>query len=279
MKTLLEILNLSTEHLQKKSVDEPRLSSELIISHVLKLKRLDIYLQFDRILKDDEIQKIRELLKRRSAHEPIQYILGETEFYGLKFIVNSSVLIPRHDTEILVDTAAESIKNDHLRLFEIGTGSGCISVSLAKKCPNISITACDFSYKALELAALNAELNGIADKIRFIKLDILKSIPDSKYDVIISNPPYISKTVIESLDKQIKDFEPLDALTDCNDGLTFYKRINEIIPDLLKPAGSVFLEIGYDQADKVRSIYEKSLKDIRILRDFSKNDRVFTGKT
>jgi release factor glutamine methyltransferase len=279
LKTLLEILNLSTEHLQKKSVDEPRLSSELIISHVLKLKRLDIYLQFDRILKDDEIQKIRELLKRRSAHEPIQYILGETEFYGLKFIVNSSVLIPRHDTEILVDTAAESIKNDHLRLFEIGTGSGCISVSLAKKCPNISITACDFSYKALELAASNAELNGIADRIRFIKLDILKSIPDSKYDVIISNPPYISKTVIESLDKQIKDFEPLDALTDCNDGLTFYKRINEIIPDLLKPAGSVFLEIGYDQADKVRSIYEKSLKDIRILRDFSKNDRVFTGKT
>ena len=278
MKTLLEILNLSVEHLQKKGVDEPRLSSELIITHVLNIKRLDIYLQFERVLTEEEISKIRTLLKRRSEHEPIQYILGETEFYGLKFSVDKSVLIPRSDTEILVQTAVEYIGDKPLSVFEVGTGSGCIAVSLANKCKNVNITACDISEQALKLAASNAKLNGVADRIKFINLDILKKSPDSKFDVIISNPPYISKTVIESLDKQVRYFEPLGALTDGGDGLTFYRRINEITPDVLNASGSVFLEIGYDQAESVKSIYEKSLKDIKILRDYSGNNRVFIGK-
>jgi len=278
LKTLLEILNLSVEHLQKKGVDEPRLSSELIITHVLNIKRLDIYLQFERVLTEEEISKIRTLLKRRSEHEPIQYILGETEFYGLKFSVDKSVLIPRSDTEILVQTAVEYIGDKPLSVFEVGTGSGCIAVSLANKCKNVNITACDISEQALKLAASNAKLNGVADRIKFINLDILKKSPDSKFDVIISNPPYISKTVIESLDKQVRYFEPLGALTDGGDGLTFYRRINEITPDVLNASGSVFLEIGYDQAESVKSIYEKSLKDIKILRDYSGNNRVFIGK-
>ncbi len=278
MKTLLEILNLSVEHLKKKGVDEPRLSSELIITYVLNIKRLDIYLQFERVLTEEEISKIRALLKRRSEHEPIQYILGETEFYGLKFSVDQSVLIPRSDTEILVQTAVEYIADKPLSIFEIGTGSGCISISLAKKCKNVNIISCDISDQARKLAASNAKLNGVAEKIRFINMDILKKFPDSKFNVIISNPPYISKTVIGSLDKQVKDFEPLGALTDGGDGLTFYRRINEIIPEILNTGGSVFLEIGYDQAESVRNIFEKSLKDIKIMRDYSGNNRVFTGK-
>ena len=207
-----------------------------------------------------------------------QYILGETEFYGLKFSVDKSVLIPRSDTEILVQTAVEYIGDKPLSVFEVGTGSGCIAVSLANKCKNVNITACDISEQALKLAASNAKLNGVADRIKFINLDILKKSPDSKFDVIISNPPYISKTVIESLDKQVRYFEPLGALTDGGDGLTFYRRINEITPDVLNASGSVFLEIGYDQAESVKSIYEKSLKDIKILRDYSGNNRVFIGK-
>jgi release factor glutamine methyltransferase len=278
LKTLLEILNLSVEHLRKKGVDEPRLSSELIITHVLNIKRLDIYLQFERVLTDEEISKIRSLLRRRSENEPIQYILGETEFYGLRFSVDKSVLIPRSDTEILVQTAVEYIKDKPFSVFEIGTGSGCIAVSLAKKCRNINITACDISDQAIKLAASNAKLNGAADRINFINLDILKKLPDSKFDVIISNPPYISKTVIESLAKQVKDFEPLGALTDGGDGLTFYRRINEIIPEILKQGGSIFLEIGYDQAESIKAIYEKSLKEVKIMRDYSGNNRVFTGK-
>jgi release factor glutamine methyltransferase len=277
LKTLIEILNLSTDHLKNKGVDEPRLSAELIISGALGIKRLDIYLQFDRELNEDEICRIRNYLGRRSGHEPIQYILGETEFYGLKFKVDTSVLIPRPDTEILVEKAACLIGDRMLNIIEIGTGSGCIAVSLAHKCKNIKITATDNSDEALVTAKKNAELNKVADRILFIKQDILKEIPKENYDVVVSNPPYISKNVLGSLNRQVKDFEPLGALTDGEDGLTFYKRINQILPQILKNCGSVLLEIGYDQADQVRSICEKSLENIEITRDLNGNPRVLTG--
>jgi len=278
LKSLLEILTLSTEHLRKHNVDEPRLSSELIITKVLNIKRLDIYLQFERELTDEEISKVRSLLKRRSEHEPIQYILGETEFYGLKFNVNPSVLIPRQDTEILVQTAIALIGDKALSVLEIGTGSGCIAVSLAHKCRNIKIIATDVSEEVLKTAKENSVFNKVNDRISFIRQDILNESPKEKYDVIISNPPYISKEVIETLDRQVKDYEPLRALTDGGDGLAFYRRINEIIPDILETGGSVLLEIGYDQAENVKAIYEKSLKDIEIMRDYSGNNRVFKGK-
>lgn len=278
MKSLLEILNLSTDHLRKYNVDEPRLSSELIITKVLNIRRLDIYLQFERVLTEEETSEIRLLLKRRSTHEPIQYILGETEFYGLKFKVNPSVLIPRQDTEILVQNAVNLIGDEVLNVFEIGTGSGCIAVSLAVKCKNIKIAATDISDEALKTAQSNALLNNVCDKISFIRQDILNEISKEKYDVIISNPPYISKTVIDTLDRQVKDFEPIGALTDNNDGLTFYRRMNEIIPMILKPDGFVLLEIGYDQAESVKKIFVKSLNDIKIFKDYSHNDRVFIGK-
>lgn len=278
MKSLLEILTLSTEHLRKHNVDEPRLSSELIITKVLNVKRLDIYLQFERELTDEEISKIRSLLKRRSEHEPIQYILGETEFYGLKFNVNPSVLIPRHDTEILVQTAIDLIGDKALSVLEIGTGSGCIAVSLTHKCRNIKIIATDVSEEVLKTAKENSVFNKVNDRISFIRQDILKEMPKEKYDIIISNPPYISKEVIGTLDRQVKDYEPLRALTDGGDGLAFYRRINEIIPDILETGGSVLLEIGYDQAENVKAIYEKSLKYIEIMRDYSGNNRVFKGK-
>jgi len=273
LKSLLEILNLSTEHLKKHNVDEPRLSSELIITKVLKIKRLDIYLQFDRVLKENEIQSIRELLKRRSAHEPVQYILGETEFFGLKFNVNPNVLIPRQDTEILVQTAIDLIGDKELSVLEIGTGSGCIAVSIAHECKKIKITASDISEGALITAENNAVLNKVSDRITFIKQDILKEIPQYKYDLIISNPPYISKVVVSALDSQVKDYEPFGALTDNSDGLTFYKRINEIIPHIVKPGGSILLEIGYDQGESVRNIFEKYLPEFMIFKDFSGNNR------
>ncbi|MBU4486921.1 MAG: peptide chain release factor N(5)-glutamine methyltransferase [Candidatus Delongbacteria bacterium] len=278
MRTLLEILNLSVEYLKKKEVEESRFSSELILTKVLNIKRLDIYLQYDRILTENEISKIRALLIRRSKHEPIQYIIGEVEFYGLNFKVNNSVLIPRSDTEILVETAVDFIGDKTLNILEIGTGSGCIAVSLAYACKNVNISATDISDEALKIAEKNAKLNGVGERITFVRQDILKSVPKYKYDIIISNPPYISLKVIDALDKQVKDYEPVEALTDNKDGLTFYRRINEIIPQILKADGSVFLEIGYDQAEAVKAIYEKSLTDIKILRDYSNNNRVFIGK-
>jgi release factor glutamine methyltransferase len=277
LKTLLEILNLSTDHLKNKIVSEARLSSELLIASVLNIRRLDIYLQFERILTEEEIKAIRGFLKRRAAHEPVQYILGHTEFYGMKFIIDQSVLIPRSDTEILVEKAIGLIGNRDLTVYEIGTGSGCIAVSLAKHCPNIRIKACDISIQALDIAEKNADLNGYAKRITFEKLNILENVPEGKYDILISNPPYISKPVFENLDRQVRDYEPAGALTDGMDGLTFYRRINELAPVMLNDGGSIIIEIGYDQAEKVREIYKKSFRNVEVLKDYSKNDRVVTA--
>jgi release factor glutamine methyltransferase len=277
LKNILEILNLSADYLKNKNVDEPRLSSELLISHALKIKRLDIYLQYDRQLTDDETGLVRELLKRRAAHEPVQYITGRTEFYGLIFNVDRSVLIPRPDTEILVEKVIELIGKREVKIFEIGTGSGCIAVSVAKNCPNAEITACDISDEALKTAVLNAKLNSVEDRIKFVRHDFLKDKPMGKFDLIISNPPYIEKTVLETLGLQVRKYEPAAALTDGGDGLAFYRRINDTAQNILEKDGLIILEIGYDQAEKVIDIYKKSFRNINILKDYSKNDRVVTG--
>ncbi len=272
--SILEILNLSSEHLKRKYVAEPRLSSELIIAHALNIKRLDIYLQFDRMLNNEELAQIRIFLRRRADHEPLQYIFGETEFYGLKFKVDNSVLIPRSDTETLVEKAASVIGNRAIDILEIGTGSGCIAVSLAYVCRKAKITATDVSDKVLNIAHNNAKDNKVSDRIKFIKHDILNETFPAKYDIIISNPPYINKEAVDTLDRQVRDFEPMGALTDNDDGRTFYKRINNLIPEILDTNGSVILEIGYDQAETVREIFMKSFKSAEVIKDLSGNDRV-----
>jgi release factor glutamine methyltransferase len=277
LKTLIEILDLSSDYLKQKGVSEPRLGAELLIAFALKIKRLDIYLQYDRLLNESELSLIRNSISRRSKHEPIQYIIGETEFYGLTFKVDKNVLIPRHDTETLVGTAVKNIGNRELSVLEIGTGSGCIAVSVAHLCPGVRITATDISQKALDVALGNARLNKVDNRIKFIKHDILTQSLPEKYDILISNPPYIMKETVESLDQQVKEYEPLDALTDGGDGLAFYRRIASILPDLLKSGGQIFLEIGYDQADAVTDIYKKSLENISVTRDISNNPRVLSG--
>lgn len=277
MKTLIDILNLSAEHLRKKDVDEPRLSAELIISHSLGIKRLDIYLQFDRVLNEDQLVKIREMLSRRSAHEPLQYIFGETEFYGLRFKTGPGVLIPRPDTEILVGKIIENIGDKKINILEIGTGSGCIAVSVAHSCGNAKITATDISETALKSAIENAEKNNVIENIEFIKNDIFTDKINRKFDLIVSNPPYIRKEIISTLSRQVKEYEPINALSDNNDGLTFYRRINELLPEILHKRGLLFLEIGYDQKEEVTRIYEKSLENISITRDLGGNPRVFSG--
>ncbi len=277
MKTLLDILNLSSEHLKKKGVDEPRLSAELIIAAALGIKRLDIYLQFDRELKEEETARIRTILSRRSKHEPLQYIFGETEFYGFKFKVNPSVLIPRRDTETLVEKAVKIIGDKQLNVLEIGTGSGCISVSVARLCKNAKITATDINIDAIRTAKLNAEINGVAGRIKFLKHDILSENFSEKYDDLISNPPYIPEKVVDTLSRQIKEFEPGCALKGGDDGLLFYRRFNSVITDVLSPGGCIILEIGHDQAELVEGIYKKSLSGIELTRDLNGNFRVFSG--
>ena len=278
-KTLLDILDLSTDYFKKHEIPDPRLNAEILISGALDMNRLDLYLQYDRIITEEELAKIRPLLKRRSTNEPVQYIQGEKEFYNVKILVNEHTLIPRNDTEILVEQVINYLSDKNLRVLDIGTGSGCIPIAIAKECPNNLFTASDISNEVLETARKNAGLNDISGKIKFYKWDLFKSCPSrSKNDVVISNPPYISLKDYEKLDSNVKDHEPRIALTDEGDGLSFYRRINEIIEKILNVDGILFLEIGFDQAKEVKGIFSKKFEDIKIVKDYGGNDRVFVGR-
>jgi release factor glutamine methyltransferase len=281
MLTVLESINLSAEYLNKKGIDSPKLNAELLLACILNCKRLDLYLSFDRPLKEDEIQNYRELLKRRASNEPLQYILGSVEFYGLEFKVNSSVLIPRQETEILVETIINTAdKEKEYNVLDIGTGSGIIAVSLAKHLPAVKITALDISEKVLTVAALNAELNEVKDRINFIQADITKdNCFEDKFDIIVSNPPYISSAEYEELKPELKVYEPKFALTDYNDGLSFYRSITGSAGKMLNPGKSVYFELGAGQSASVKAIMEQNgFSKIEIIKDYLGIDRVISGE-
>src|ERR1035437_7005118 len=201
MITVLESINLSSEYLKNKGIGSPRINAELLLAHILNCKSLNLYLCFEKPLTEEEIDKYRELLKRRSKFEPLQYIIGKVEFYGIDFKVNPSVLIPRQETEILVETIiGQYDKYDTLRILDIGTGSGNIAVSLAKNLDNSFITALDISEDALKIANENAILNSVNDRIEFIKIDVLnEEFIRNEFDLVVSNPPYISIVEFETL--------------------------------------------------------------------------------
>lgn len=252
---ILELLKVTEEHFRKNDISSPRLNAELLLSAALNTKRIDLYLDFEKPLTEQELTEFRAMVKRRLTGEPLQYILGQTEFYGLKFFVNSSVLIPRQETELLVDKSLELIhthKLENPKILEIGTGSGCISIAIAEKAL-CEITAIDVSEAALETACKNSQLNNTVSKINFEHKDFLMDINSfHDYDIAISNPPYIAAGDIPSLQREVKDFEPLSALTDNNDGLTFYKKIFELASSV---KNAVLLEIG----DEKRNIIEPLL--------------------
>lgn len=217
----------------------------------------------------------RKMAKRRIAGEPLQYIVGSAEFMGLTFRVNKNVLIPRADTETLVEEVlrlADGRKGD---MLDIGTGSGCIGISAAHYNPGLNVTFLDISAEALKTAEENARINNVCGK--FIKADILKETVADKFDIIVSNPPYIRPDVIETLQKEVKDYEPYGALCGGKDGLVFYRRIAETAPLMLKKDGILAFEIGYDQAEEVVRIMH-DFCDVRIIKDLCGNDRVVTGK-
>lgn len=275
---ILDILKLSTDYLAKNKLPSPRLEAELLISHVLGCKRLDLYLRFDQPLKEPELAEIRRLLKQRAAHEPIQHIIGKTEFYGCPLKSDKRALIPRPDTEILVETVIDTAKLITLpSILDIGTGSGCIPIALAKNLNAGRIAALDISPEALALAAENAQLNGVTDKIIFALSDIFKPFRvKEKFDIVVSNPPYIALTEISSIDLEVKNFEPQNALTDGSDGLSFYRRLAEIAPAALKSQGWLLVEIGYTQAESVVEIFTKSelFSQIAVIKDYGGQNRV-----
>lgn len=281
MLNVLESLQLSTNFLEKKGIESPRLNAELLLAEILNCKRLDLYLKFDQPLKENEVDRYREWISRRGKFEPLQYIIGKVEFFGLQFKVTRDVLIPRSETEILVEEVINFCKSKSgLKILDIGTGSGNIPIALSKNLTNVEITTVDVSAKALEIAKENALLNGVESGVKFILSDVnhLK-IETGLFDIVISNPPYISAEEYPTLQKEIIDYEPSIALTDSNDGLDFYRAIAERSKSFLKKEGKLFLEIGKGQFEDVEKILSKNdFHNIEIIKDYQQIERVISGE-
>ena len=281
MLTVLESLKLSTDYLEKKGIESPRLNAELLLADILNCKRIDLYLKFDQPLKEDEIDKYREWISRRGKYEPLQYLTGKVEFYGLNFKVTPDVLIPRPETEILVEEVIKYCKDKPgLKILDIGTGSGNIPVALMKNTSGNEMVSLDVSSNALEIARYNAALNGIGEEIKFILSDInYFNAEPGQFDIIVSNPPYISLKEYADLQKEITGHEPLIALTDSNDGLDFYRIIAEKSKILLKRGGHIFLEIGQGQKEEVEKILSlNNFTNIIFIRDYQQIERIAIGE-
>ncbi|NOX66994.1 MAG: peptide chain release factor N(5)-glutamine methyltransferase [Chlorobi bacterium] len=282
MLTVLESINLSTDYLEKKGIDSARTNAELLLASILKCKRLDLYMSFNRPLSDAEKIKYREYISRRGTFEPLQYIVGDVEFYGITLKVNKSVLIPRQETEILIEEIINAVNHeDEIKILDIGSGSGNIALALAKNLPNAEVIGIDVSEEAVELAKRNAELTDLSTQVKFSKLDIFDfdiSEAKDKFDIIVSNPPYVSDEEYQTLQKEIIEYEPSLAVTDSADGFKFYEHITNISKTLLKDGGKLFYEIGKGQAEKVISILEQNgFSDIKVKKDYAEIERVVSG--
>ena len=254
----------------------------MLVGFVLHLNRIQLYLNFEKPLLPTELEKWRELLKKRVTHEPLQYIIGEVEFYSLKFKVNKHTLIPRPETELLVDVALDICRTDYKKkdkidILDIGTGSGNIATALTKNNDRIWVTAIDIYSAALEIAKENAKSHGVSERITFLLQDIYKNFADDflTFDLIVSNPPYITKQEKAALPAEVKNFEPVAALYGGEDGLKYYFRIIELVP-LLKEDGRIAVEIGAFQAEQIVNIFSSNNKfrHIEVFKDLNKKDRV-----
>ena len=254
----LDIFNKSVEYLKRNGVPSPLLDTEYIFSDVLKVNKNTLKYSMSREIKEEDKDKIREMLVLRAKkRKPLQYILGEWEFYGLPFKVREGVLIPRADTEILVERCIQLMREvEEPNILDIGSGSGAISIAIANELKSSSVTGIDINEKALKLANENKILNEI-ENVNFIESNLFE-----KLDLIVSNPPYISKEEYETLMPEVKNYEPQNALTDLGDGLYFYREISKIAGEYLKDTGYLAYEIGYNQAKDVTKILQNNNFDV-----------------
>ena len=309
--TVLEVITKSADFLAKKGVDSPRLQVELLLAHLLKMPRMKLYLNFERQLSDAELAALRHLVIRRGQREPLQHITGSTSFCGLEMAVNRHVLIPRPETELLAelgwqllnqfsegqvprvpnqDQIGDSQSSSLRTALDFGTGSGCLAIALAAKCPAAHITALDISPDALAIARQNAAANKVADRIEFLEGDGFAAlnhsegrvprVPNQKingnsrspslrnlFDLIVSNPPYIASAEIATLDPEVRDHDPHTALDGGADGLDFYRRLAADTAAFLKPGGKLMLEFGDGQADALQNIFTAQKWVVEAVKD------------
>jgi release factor glutamine methyltransferase len=285
---VVELLKTTADYFSSRLVDEPRQSAELLLAHVLGQSRLQLYLNHNRPVFRDELDRFRSLCRRRIDGCPVQYLVGEQFFYGMRFAVDERVLIPRPETELLVEHAVECLgkKNSHgdaaLTVLDIGTGSGCIAVTMARLCDSARITAVDKSPGALELARTNAQQHDVLSRISFVEADMFDDgfaalLPDACYGMIVSNPPYIPVSEWEGLQREVKDHEPAMALT-VPEGLECYRAIAALGRPLLRPGGRICLEIHADGARAVSAILESAgFCCIATMKDYSGHDRIVSA--
>jgi release factor glutamine methyltransferase len=293
--TIQKLLNWITEYLTERSIDSPRLSAELLLSGVLETKRIELYTQFDKPVAKQELDRLHDLVKRAGQDEPIAYLIGKTEFYSLELNITADCMIPRPETELLVQRAIEFLRTRPAPsrcgaspgtqlVCDLCTGSGCIAVAIAKNFPDARIIATDICDAALNVAAENVEKHQLKDKVELLHGDlfdpIISGLDVDKFDLIVCNPPYVSAAEYEKLDKNVKDYEPKSALFAGADGLDIYRRICEQADRFLKSDGALMLEIGYAQGQAIRELLEQTgaFAEIKIEKDPHNNDRIATAQ-
>lgn len=277
-----ELLLRGQEKLKSAGIREYSLDGWYLFEHAFGMSRADYFLRSGETAAAEEkvLEKFRDELLRRAGREPLQHILGTQEFMGLEFYVNSDVLIPRQDTETLVETVLGAHKNQGISLLDVCTGSGCIAISLAALGKYSHVEASDISSTALMTAEKNAEKILGAGVVKFRCSDLFSAFASGeRFDVIVSNPPYIPSRVIEGLEPEVRDFEPRLALDGSEDGLHFYRKLAEESQRFLKENGAVYFEIGYDQGEAVKHLLSgHGFKDTKVIKDLSGRDRVVCGK-
>lgn len=284
--TVLEAIKRSTEFLTKKGVESPRLQTELLLAHLLKQPRMRLYLNFERALSPAEVDGFRELIKRRGQHEPLQHIVGSTSFCGLEIAVNRDVLIPRQETELLAERGwtflgqLSTLNPQPSTVLDFGTGSGCLAIALASKCPATEVYAVEISPEALMLARQNATRHGLAERIRFLQGDGFAPVPEGiQFDLIVSNPPYIPSSDIATLATEVRDHEPRQALDGGADGLDYGRRLAAESPRFLKPQGRLMLEFGDGQADRLRQVFQDQMWIVEAIEeDYNHQPRIMVAQ-
>jgi release factor glutamine methyltransferase len=282
--TVRKLLEWTPGFFVKKGVDQPRLAAELLLSHVLGVARIQLYTGYDKVVGEAQLARFRDLVKRAGEQEPIAYLTGSAHFFSLEFSVNRDVLIPRPDTETLVENVLQTVRHqpglESPRVLDLCTGSGCVACAIAKNLKSAMVWAIDISPNAAEVAKKNVEQLGLTDRVTIEVGDLfdpIKTLVDARpFDLIVGNPPYISTDQLPGLDKSVREYEPMLALDGGVDGLVIHRRILAKAPDHLMPGGMVFLEIAFDQASAAKEMASgfQAFGNSRILKDFGGRDRV-----
>ncbi|NGX39388.1 MAG: Release factor glutamine methyltransferase [Chlamydiae bacterium] len=276
MKHLKTVLELATAYLEKHKIERARYSSEQLLAHSLEMKPIELYMHHDRPMEEEELVVFRKGLKRKITGEPLEYILGCIEFYHCRIKTGPAALIPRQETEILLDLVNARLDGSERTVLDLCTGSGCLAIGLKKAQPHLQLTAVDLSVEALALAKENAEINQMP--IEWLHGDLIEPVRERKFDLVLCNPPYIAEKEYEGLSASVRDFEPKIALVSGESGYEFYERLSRELPQILFPNAKVFFEIGKGQGAGLLKLFSsKNWKDSKVEPDWAGHDRFFSS--